>query len=902
MPAGVDGLIRPHGTFARVDVATRVGVSLFAYGAATHRHLMMPSEPQASTPPASSASSLRDELGHAREELVERTRTASGGIPAVRRYSDRLDTLLRRIHARARDLTQTPHALVAVGGYGRKQMSLYSDVDLLIVFDGSVGAAEERFLKSMLHPLWDLRLDVGHHIRELSDVKIVDSDNPEYLVALLDARFIDGDTEVFGALSDACLRPGTAWQAPTLDALRDLIKRRHSQFNHTLYHLEPDVKDVPGGLRDVAAARMLRRLTRPDAPPAFEVGRLAEAEDFMLRIRSILHLERGRNLNVLTHELQETVASAFGLEDPSPQRRVETLMSTYFHHARIVSRSLQVSLKTLTPRPDTEPVAIGRDLIKWGHEVSFGDGTRASLRPAMWLAAFETALDEDCGVSSQVLTCIERHSDRYSPERFFPTETERDRLLRILKPRPGLYARLSDMHDSGLLGRMFPEFQRIYCHVIRDFYHKFTVDEHTLRTIRNLESLCSATALSRKRFGGLLAELQAPELLVLSLIFHDVGKWTNRNHSEEGVRMALGALRRIRLPEPDIATVAFLIRHHLRMSTTAFHRDADDPDVVQRFAQLVGTEERLKLLCLLTIADVEAVGPDVMTPWKEELLWQLYVDTYNRLTLGYGDEVIDPPEANLHELQEERPADIDSHELELFLDGLPRRYLRFVDAPHVYEHIRLSRNLDGSKVQCSLEAKDSIWELTVVSVDQPKLYAGICGVLSYFGMDILRAQAMSNEQGVALDIFQFTDAESFFRLNPTSQDEFIHRLKDVVAGREDIDKTLRPKERGLARHQPGRVKVIVHLDNQYSDRFSILEIVAQNAWGLLYRISRVISHHGCDIELVLASTEGSRAIDVFHLTKHSAKLASEESARLCADLETTLKDGHEIDQGDRTPQ
>ena len=862
----------------------------------------MPPEPRASTPPASFASSLRDELDHAREELVERTRTASGGIPAVRSYSDRLDALIRRIHARALSLTQTRHALVAVGGYGRRQMSLFSDVDLLVVFDGPVGAAGERFLKSMLHPLWDLRLDVGHHIRELSDVKTVDSDNPEYLVALLDARFVDGDRDLFDTFSDACLRPGTPWQAPTLKALRDLIKRRHSQFNHTLYHLEPDVKDVPGGLRDVAAAHLLQRLIHPGMPPAFEVGRLREAEDFMLRIRSVLHLERGRNLNVLTHELQETVASAFGLEESAPQRRVETLMSTYFHHARIVSRSLRMSMKSLTPATDTEPVAIGRDLIKWGDEISFSDGTRASLRPDMWLSAFETALDEGCGVSAQVLTCVERHGDRYSPERFFPTGEERDRLLRILRPRPGLYARLSEMHDSGLLGRMFPEFQKIYCHVIRDFYHKFTVDEHTLRTIRNLESLCHPTARSRKRFGGVLSELQAPELLVLSLIFHDVGKWTNKNHSEEGVRMALGALRRIRLPEPDIATVTFLIRHHLQMSTAAFRRDAEDPNVVHRFAQLVGTEERLKLLCLLTLADVEAVGPDVMTPWKEELLWQLYVDTYNRLTLGYGDEVIDSAEASLHELQEERPADIDSHELERFLDGLPHRYLRLVDAAHVYEHIRLSRNLDGSKVQCSLEAKDSIWELTVVSVDQPRLYAKICGVLSFFGMDILRGQAMSNEQGVALDIFQFTDAESFFRLNPSGQDEFIHRLKDVVAGREDVDKTLRPKERGLARRRPRRVRVVVHIDNQYSDRFSILEIVTPNAWGLLYRISRVISQHGCDIELVLASTEGSRAIDVFHLTKKGAKLASEESDRLRDDLETTLKDGHETDQGDRTPQ
>ena len=276
-------------------------------------------------------------------------------------------------------------------------------------------------------------------------------------------------------------------------------------------------------------------------------------------------------------------------------------MSTYFHHARIIHRGLGGTLKSLRSASTSASVPINDDLVRRDDEISFTDGTRASLRPRMWLSAFEAALAQGCAVSEQVLTCIERHGERYSPERFFPTNVERDRLLRVLQPRSGLYAALSAMHDSGLLGRMFPEFQKIYCLVIRDFYHKYTVDEHTLLTIRNLESLCSPTTRSRRRFAGLLKELSALELLVLSLLFHDVGKWTNKNHAEEGVRMALVALRRIKLPESDIATIEFLIRHHLQMSTAAFRRDADDPEVVRQFARLVGTEQRLKLLCLLTL-------------------------------------------------------------------------------------------------------------------------------------------------------------------------------------------------------------------------------------------------------------------------------------------------------------
>ena len=858
----------------------------------------MPSEHTAPTAPETSAEALRQMLQTARDELTTETRRARGGVEAVARYSTRIDDLIRSLYREARDRTETPVALVALGGYGRNQLCLHSDIDLLVLFADPIGAAEERFLKSVLHPLWDLRLDLGHHVRELVDFWQVETDNPEYLVALRDARFLDGDHAVFDRFTDVCLGPGTEWLDPTLAALRDLIEQRYGQYNRTLYHLEPDLKDSPGALRDVSAMRMISRLTGSHGPPGVPVGRVDEAEDFMLRIRSILHLERGRNLNVLTHELQEVAAQRFESPGEQLKRQVEALMSTYFHHARIISRGLGSSLKSLAPAAASDPVPIGDDLVRRENEISFTDGTRASLRPRMWLSAFEAALAEECAVSEQALTCIERHGERYSPERFFPTTDERDRLLRVLRPRPGLYARLSEMHDTGLLGRIFPEFQKIYCHVIRDFYHKYTVDEHTLLTIRNVESLCNPTTGSRQRFAVLLRELPAPELLVVALLFHDVGKWTNKNHAEEGVRMALGALRRIKLPEPDIATVEFLIRHHLQMSTAAFRRDADDPEVVRQFARLVGTEQRLKLLCLFTLADVGAVGPDVMTPWKEELLWQLYVDTYNRLTLGYSDEVIDATATSLDELLAGRPDDVSTPALKTFVEGLPQRYLRFVDRPHVYDHVRLSRDLRPSEVHCTLEQKESVWELTVVSVDQPRLFSKICGVLSYFGMAILRGQAMTNRQGLVVDIFQFADQEQFFELNQSAQPELTKLLAEVVAGRENIDQTILPKARGLARKGPARVRSVVHFDNDYSKRFSILEIVTQDTWGLLYRVSRVISRHECDIEFVLISTEGNRAIDVFHLKKGDAKLSPDDVERLQADLESVVKED-EATQGNR---
>ncbi len=844
----------------------------------------------AESPPAPATDSLSDILRAARDELQADTLAARGGSESLARYSGQIDRIVRQIYRTAREETDAPVAIVAVGGYGRRQLCLHSDVDLLFLFGRPIRAADERFLKAMLHPLWDLRFDVGHHVREAADLREADTDNPEYLVALTDARHLDGDAGLFEKLGEVCQGAKAAWSDAMLAALRDLTEQRHAQFNRTLYHLEPDVKSAPGGLRDVSAVRMIRRLRRPAVRRLYiPIGRVDEAEDFLLRIRSILHLKRNRNLNVLTHDLQDAAAGLFGSPTDKLERQAEALMSTYFHHARIVNRALGRSLRALDGGSREAAVAVTEGLVRRDNDISFADATRASLQPHAWLRAFDAALDEDCAVSEQVLTCIYRHGDRYAPERFFPSTDQLDVLRRVMRPRPGLYARLSQMHDCGLIGRMFPEFHKVYCLVIRDSYHKYTVDEHTLQTIRNLEGLCSPTTRSRRRFANLLAETPDTDLLTLALLFHDVGKWTNRNHAEEGVRMALGALRRIRMPEEDIATIEFLIRHHLRMSTAAFRRDTADPNVVRQFARLVGTEQHLKLLCLLTLVDVSAVGPDVMTPWKEELLWRFYVDAYNRLTLGYGDDVIDTAAASLAELHSSRPADVPQGELEAFLDGLPERYLRLVDAPQVYEHVRLSRDLQAQDVHYTLEQKHSAWELAIVSGNQPGLFSKVCGVLSYFGMDILRGQAMTNRQGLAVDVFEFTDGERFFELNPEARAMFTDLLADIVAGRKDIDKILLPKQRGLKRRGPARVRPVVHFDNAYSERFSILEVVAQDAWGLLYGISRVISQHECDIEFVLISTGTDRAIDVFHLTRGGAKLAAGEAAALQESLESLLK-------------
>ncbi len=841
-----------------------------------------------------------DALSAARDRYEADVRQARGGRLAAHAYSAAVDGLLGGIlaDAGARPGASTaPVALAAIGGYGRRHLCLHSDIDLLILFDRPIAAAEERLAKALLHALWDLGFDVGHQVRRVAELETVETDNPEFLVSVSDARLVAGERAVFDRLAAVVLDAGSPWRRAAADALRGLVQERHGQYGHTIYHLEPDIKEAPGGLRDVSAIRTLTALNPAGAGGAAPLiaGRrdeaLDEAEEFLLRIRSMVHLDNKRDQNILSHEHQETVAERFGAPG-TKARTVEALMSVYFHHARIVSRVLSHVLESTAPAPPAAATGVVADNIERRPDgVGFVDPVRASLQPRTWLPVFQAAIDEGCAVAPDTLTFIERHGDRYTSEQFFPERAECEAFLRFLKPRAGLYDRLSEMHENGLLGRMFPEFRKVYCRVIRDFHHMYTVDEHTLVTIRNLSDLTDpeACAPSRRRFAAVLAELDEPELIVLALLFHDVGKWTDKNHAEESCRMVADPLRRLRVPPPAARTVEFLIRHHLVMSKTAFRRDTQDPEVPRQLARLVGTEDRLRMLCLLTLVDIQGTTRETLTPWKEELLWRLYVDTWNRLTLGYGDEVIAGGEPSVAELVAGRPPEVTEEQVTRFLDGLPQRYLRLVDPRQVYEHVALSRDLDPEGVRVSLEREDGVWALGVVTRDRPRVFSKICGVLSYFGMDIIRGQAMSNREGVVLDLFRFVDADKFLALNESGPSELKRLLQEVLTGAVELESMLQGREAAArARRRRVRVSSVVHFDHFYSDRYTVLEVGGANQWGLLHRISRVISEHGCDIDLVLISTEGDRATDVFHLTRDGRKLSTDMEHDLRADLEAAL--------------
>ena len=475
--------------------------------------------------PALSSAAVATALNDARRELCDDILRGHGGRAALARFSDRFDGLLRQLIVAAPKIDQ-PVTVVAIGGYGRRQLCLHSDIDLLVLFGGHLGEAEERVVRAILHPLWDLGLVVGHQVREIEEFGKLEVDNPEFLMALVDARPVAGDRELFDRFESAFHHAGT--HAHVVGALNALIDERYAQFNDTLYQLEPDVKEAPGALRDLTATRMDCAAHRSVA--AASRPRRSARGSTMPRT-SCCGCDRSCTSRAsATRTMLQPRAAGKGGRHPRlpgalPQQRVERLMSDYFRHARDRHALARVDAQ--------DRAGAGRPNLGRSRDgIGFIDLRQAAVQPATWLGAFQAAIDNECPVSdasarrassstsSAIASRISSRRRRSGP-----------RCCSFSSRAPGCTRGCREMHDCGLLGRMFPRFQAITCRVVRDFYHKYTVDEHTLLTIRNLERLDTDETPDRAAVRvDCSADLAAPELLVLALLLHDVGKWRDDDH------------------------------------------------------------------------------------------------------------------------------------------------------------------------------------------------------------------------------------------------------------------------------------------------------------------------------------------------------------------------------------
>jgi [protein-PII] uridylyltransferase len=417
------------------------------------------------------------------------------------------------------------------------------------------------------------------------------------------------------------------------------------------------------------------------------------------------------------------------------------------------------------------------------------------------------------------------------------------------------------------LARLIPEWQRIDCLVTRDFYHRYTVDEHTLVTIQSIEDLAGTSDPLRRRFADLLTEIDQPEVLRLALLLHDIGKGAGTGeHAAESVRIASAALQRLGVPDEAASAALFLIEHHLDLSSLISSRDLGDPATARLIAEFSGTIERLKFLTLLTYADISAVNPTAMTPWRLEQLWRAYLAGYEELTKELDTDRIHGPRLDA--------------ELARFVEGFPVRYLRTHSEAEVRSHAALATATDSAGTRTNLERLDGSYRLTLITQDRPALLASVSGALSGLGMNILKAEAFSNAHGLCLDTFTFSDPHRTLELNPTESDRLCDTVRRAVQGKIDVDELLQNRRRPPTTNRGRRTQPAVAFNNSVSETATLIEIVAEDRPGLLHHLARTIAAAGCNIEVVLIDTEAHRALDVFYVTRAGGKLPEELEASL----------------------
>jgi [protein-PII] uridylyltransferase len=820
-----------------------------------------------------------------------------GGCAACRKYADAVDEVVRLLHGRAhaRFLSSAPDlkyklAVVAVGGYGRRELCPKSDIDLLFLYHYKMNRYVEAMTEWMLYPLWDLGLEVGHSVRNIKETIRLGSADDSIRTSLMDYRYVAGDHAFLEETAKDLER--FIYYASGDNFIEKKImemRSRHEKVGSTVYLLEPNVKEGRGGLRDLQAAvwaarvkfkcHDLHELQQKGVVNVQAVEGIRHVMNHLLRVRNELHYILGKKTDVLSFEAQEQLSQRFRYRQQGASLGVERFMKSYYLHAASASSLSQEILEEVdrflpekgAPKPlfFLRRQRIGDEGILYKGKMQVQDRAALEKEPIRILEFFRAMQKTRSFLSLQAKRTIQRALPAVGTE--FREDSQAARLfMEILSDPVHLRETLLAMNESRFLGRYVPEFAPLYCKVLRDIYHVYTADIHSIRCASVLARIATADRRTPEEddFLKIYRKVLNPALLNLAILFHDIGKGKGHGHSKIGAEIVARIGARWGLKEGEIADLVFLVEQHLLMAHVSQRRDLHDIEMILSFTETVGTAARLDLLYLLTYADMREVGPEVWTQWKAMLLAELYEKGKNVLEQGvlkhpFEERAFRRRQLVLEWLRDE-PGDAGAR----FVARVDDRYIIATPDARFVDHCRLLGRFDGSTpiVEAIDTPETGVTELIVICPDERGIFAKIAGALSANGLNILNASIATTIDGVALDTF-YVDYRGKSLQGEPKKARVITDLLGILSGELCVEALIaEPKVGKFLRDRVPRYRETkVKFDNTSSSRYTVVDVFTYDRIGLLYDITSTLTALGIDIHLSKISTKADQVADAFYL-------------------------------------